>query len=504
MTKRRKKNRPLEQNLKERSLKRRTMRNALLIGLLMILDAPAFALDAMPVPQTPSEQWYRVEIAGSHVGSLWTSLERIESEAVAQMELVMELSRIGQPITVRQTRVARFDAEPPFAPRSFSLSTHELGGVKRVEGRKDGPVLRIATRLGGNVSLKEVGLPRGALFEEALPFYMSDRAFKIGDEEAVTIFNYELTAPIIYRIFAKPAKNADLFTAVYLFEEPLDISVAVQINKDGNMVETDIMMGGIPMRFVSASKKEATETPEGRFDIVVSTAVPFQGDPPSDMDRFLAEARLEGLPFAKAAPNTKRQTIGAANRSGWSAVEVRRDVAPTAAPPFPMRDPELHPYLSSTLLVEAKNSDIQALAKELTDGADGAWEAAERINQWVHEYVSEKRFDRGLASASETLQSRAGDCTEHTMLAVALTRAAGIPARISAGMVWLNGGFYYHFWHEAYVGEWIALDATLGQAPADARRIQLNEPALESDSALELSFNILKTMNRLELRGRGR
>ena len=105
-----------------------------------------------------------------------------------------------------------------------------------------------------------------------------------------------------------------------------------------------------------------------------------------------------------------------------------------------------------------------------------------------------------LATARQTLDSRAGDCTEHTMLAVSLARAAGIPARILAGVVWQRDAFYYHFWYEAYVGEWVALDPTLGQTPADARHIQLSGGALESDTALEFGEGILRTLNRLELR----
>ena len=85
------------------------------------------------------------------------------------------------------------------------------------------------------------------------------------------------------------------------------------------------------------------------------------------------------------------------------------------------------------------------------------------------------------------------------MLAVALTRAASIPARILAGVVWQRDAFYYHFWYEAFVGEWVAMDPTLGQSPADARRIQLSGGALESDTALEFGEGILRTLNRLEL-----
>ena len=53
-------------------------------------------------------------------------------------------------------------------------------------------------------------------------------------------------------------------------------------------------------------------------------------------------------------------------------------------------------------------------------------------------------------------------------------RAAGIPAREVAGVTAIDRGegLYYHAWPEVWVGEWIALDPTLGQDAADATHIK--------------------------------
>jgi transglutaminase-like putative cysteine protease len=54
-----------------------------------------------------------------------------------------------------------------------------------------------------------------------------------------------------------------------------------------------------------------------------------------------------------------------------------------------------------------------------------------------------------------------------------LLRASGIPARLSVGLVYSRNKFFYHAWTEAYVGEWISMDATLNQLPADVSHIRL-------------------------------
>ena len=480
------------------------MRNAaaVLFGMALIwtgASQAAFALDAMPKVPIDMENWYRVEIMGVHVGSMWIRSEQVESEIVFQRELYMQLSRLGFPAEARQTQVVRFDAEPPYAPRSFSYINRDLEGEKRVEGRVVGEEMRLSILLGGERFEKTVGMPAGTIFEEALAFLLYERDFKAGDKTAYSVFNFDSLQTMTYHVSAAESDDPETF-AQKIFLEALQVEVTSYLDKTGSAVEVIIPLAGLSIRMARASEKEATETPEGRFDIVISTKAEFQGDPPSDPDRFTAEARLLKRALSDAAPNTKRQTLTPIADSDWMTLEVKRDAEPKAAVPYPIKSAELAPFLSSTLYVQADDPEIRAAAEKIVEGAEGAWEAAKRVSEWTHTYVKEKRFDRGYATAKETLDSQAGDCTEHTMLAVALTRAAGIPARIVSGVVWLKDGFYYHFWHEAYVGEWIALDATLGQTPADARRIQLSDGDLESDSALELSFGVLKTLNILELR----
>ena len=94
-----------------------------------------------------------------------------------------------------------------------------------------------------------------------------------------------------------------------------------------------------------------------------------------------------------------------------------------------------------------------------------------RLNQWVRVNVKD-RITFGVPSALQVLQSRTGDCNEHTQLFVALARAIGLPARIAAGLAYLDGKFYYHAWPEILLGDWVAVDPTFGQFPADAAHIR--------------------------------
>ena len=95
----------------------------------------------------------------------------------------------------------------------------------------------------------------------------------------------------------------------------------------------------------------------------------------------------------------------------------------------------------------------------------------ELISDWVYKNI-EKRVTVSVPSAVEVLETRRGDCNEHTVLYVALARAAGVPARTAAGLVYVGGSFYYHAWPEVYLRGWVAVDPTLGQFPADAAHLR--------------------------------
>jgi len=99
-------------------------------------------------------------------------------------------------------------------------------------------------------------------------------------------------------------------------------------------------------------------------------------------------------------------------------------------------------------------------------------ETVRRLLDWVYRHI-EKRPVISLPDALSTLENRMGDCNEHAVLFAAMSRAAGIPCRVEAGLVYLKGRFYYHAWNLVYLGRWITVDSVFGQLPADVSHIRL-------------------------------
>lgn len=145
---------------------------------------------------------------------------------------------------------------------------------------------------------------------------------------------------------------------------------------------------------------------------------------------------------------------------------------------------DIRPFLAATPLIQSDHPEIRARAARIVSPGDSDAVKARKLTDWVYRNV-EKRPVLSVPNALETLTHRVGDCNEHAALLAALARAAGIPAQIEAGLVYLKGRFYYHAWNVLYVDGWVTADATLGQMPADVTHIRLVRG--EADRQIDLA-----------------
>ena len=163
--------------------------------------------------------------------------------------------------------------------------------------------------------------------------------------------------------------------------------------------------------------------------------------------------------------------------------EPRSVIVQAAGPPEtparrPVTGPGFEPDLAATPFIQVGDPAIARAARSVVGEETDAWRAAVRVNDWVYRSVR-KVPTLGLPVSTQVLRRMEGDCNEHPCLYVALARASGIPCRIVMGLVYFDGAFVYHTWPKVFVGRWVEVDPTLGQAPADATHIPLVEAGLE-------------------------
>lgn len=138
-------------------------------------------------------------------------------------------------------------------------------------------------------------------------------------------------------------------------------------------------------------------------------------------------------------------------------------------------NPDVEAFLAATPAVQAGNPKIRQRAAEIITGISGDLARTRALAEYVYRHL-EKRPVIGLPDALTTLETGRGDCNEHAVLFAALARAAGIPCRIAAGVMFLQDAFYYHAWNEVFIGgRWLSLDTTTNQLPADLSHIKFIE-----------------------------
>lgn len=130
-------------------------------------------------------------------------------------------------------------------------------------------------------------------------------------------------------------------------------------------------------------------------------------------------------------------------------------------------------FLKPTPFIQSDHARIRKLAKQIVVPNDTPFNKASKLVAWINKNI-EKRPVLSLPDALSTLENRIGDCNEHAVLLAALARAAGIPVKVEAGLVYLNGRFYYHAWNLLYLGKWITADSLFGQIPADVTHIRFS------------------------------
>ncbi|NJL58771.1 MAG: transglutaminase domain-containing protein [Desulfobacteraceae bacterium] len=203
---------------------------------------------------------------------------------------------------------------------------------------------------------------------------------------------------------------------------------------------------------------------EGSEDMTKFASVPLER-PIRDL------ARLKKIVFEVSGidleniPQTDRQSLKS------NLLSINQE-SPADLPEHPNLS-EMKDFLVPTLFIQSDNPEILELVHHiLTSEKTTQTDKVRKISDWIYRSI-EKRPVLSLPDALSTLKNRMGDCNEHAALFAAMSRAAGIPCRIEAGLAYLNGSFYYHAWNSVYLGKWITVDSVFNQFPADVGHIAL-------------------------------
>ncbi len=424
--------------------------------------------------------WYGVYLNEQKMGYAEHNLEIREDKSVSEsLHVVLRVNQGGnvQDMTISETRV--------YAPEGnlqrIVSQVNTAAGNQIFEATVEGDSMRCVSIVGGKKTEEVRNAPGETLNDALSRFRLISGAPSVGDALEYTRFESMLKVVVQGRskITGIEEKTIEgVTTRVYVVETeekfPAETLRSIsRITQSGILLEDTI--GGIyRMRLEPESVAKTMDTTS---DVIMFNAALIDKpiEAPTTRQRLVLE--LEGPLSESHLFSDERQQMTMQNGIvRFVANKVSLDGFTPRT--FPITDEEFAQWLKPSPFIQSDDPRIVEKAKEIIGDEKNAFRAASLLCQWVHDNVR-KQYSAALSNALDVLDSMEGDCTEHSVLFVALARAAGIPAKEVAGLVYTapekKPGFYFHQWATVYVGKWLDMDPMFNQPLPDVTHIKLAE-----------------------------
>jgi Transglutaminase-like superfamily len=442
------------------------------------------AVDALALQRPASPEWFGLYLLGKKAGWAHTEMARVERDGRDVVVISSEgfiSATVGDKTVSRRVLEERvYEARPAGRLLAFRGEWSGDGGARTLVGScalsgcqariGDGPPKllgavaetldlamgeRLAAARRATVSGPRLDLDKLSVEEVEYKFLRRETVAAAGAEAEVSIVS--------------EAKVSERLASEY------------QVADDGRVLQVT-MGGGVVQRLESKETAQKLEA----IDLFNLARVKVPRALPRAVPATIT-FRLKGLPAAFQKPDGRQTFAPGPNGTTRLTVTARRPAAADPARDTPRATPSPEPgWVEATPTVDADHPAIAALAQKVAGDVPGRYAAALKLSEQVHGRLK-VAYGVSQDRASDVLATGQGDCTEHSVLLVALARALGIPARQVHGLVYARysdgqDALYWHAWAEVLsAGQWIALDPTFGQPVADATHITLGQE-LQADA----------------------
>ncbi len=462
---------------------------------------------------SPAATFYRLDLGGQQIGFASSLVDTLQDTIRLQDQMVLRIPALGSVQRVE----ARTNANLTRALRLRTFDATLRGQDVRfdVTGRVTGDsALDIEILSADSRQTYRLPLERPIVLPALLPLSLAfGGELRVGQTYSIRLFDplalaerdvaIAVTAESTFVVpdsaelsGAEPIWVAARWDTVHAWKVKQDMggfSVEAWIDDLGQIVQATTPVGftmertAYEIAFENFIRREPHITVAAvGADLIRATAIASNVTLSDALDSV--RVRLVGIDLDAFDLSGGRQTLAG------DTLIVTRETADLLRPRYrlPASGSPFNPYLVSEPLVQSDDPRIQAQARQIVGRTRDPRRAAHLLNAWVHDELA-KRVTVSVPSALEVLETRRGDCNEHTVLYVALARAVGIPARTAAGVVHVDGQFYYHAWPEIYLNGWVAVDPTFGQFPADASHLRF------TIGGLARQVELIQLIGRLEL-----
>ena len=482
-----------------------------LVILLFLPVAASCAVAAAPDPAaelakeiTPAlgTSWYGVYFGGKQkcgFAKMVLAREKWLGQEVYAARVMMDvdfrMGAVSQKLVVNEARYYKLTGELV----GLESATRGVLGETKTRCEVKGGKLVMASTAGGHTTREELPAP-GESLVSVIGGRRLIREGKVGATIKFKVFETTLKKPVT--ILSKLVGVQDrviggVKTRIGIVESEyveFGIKSREYVTADGELLETIVAK----MFALRKEPEKVAKDVRAAFDILRAGIIRVKKRL-GDRERIASlKLRLSGIKRKEAMIDDDRQRY---DRGGELAGAHTVTLTPAEPPAKPLglplklgpADKEIAEWLKPSASAQSDAPAIIKAAKKIVGAETNSLKAASKIQAWVYENV-DKKFLAAMSNAAGVLEKMEGDCSEHSVLFVALCRAAGIPARQAVGIGYSSAmkGFGYHAWGEVYVGKWVAMDPTWGQDFADATHVKFGLGDTESLGTIGALFGSLK------------
>lgn len=482
-----------------------------LVGSMALGASQTRTSPAAEIPK-PEETWQVIYLSGQRVGYARILIEPVArtdgTRLRTQAETHLTIKRFGQELRMSSELESEETLEGDLLRFRFAMKNPPASSSV-TSGEVQGTELLITSEVNGKSRQSRQPWKadvKSPLYQERL---MQTSPLKAGEKKEFEVFQPEMNRVSKMTITAGDLEDVKLLGNSTSRLQKLTVTNSLLpgvptkawVNEKGDSIKSSTSMLGTEMVTYTVSREEALKSLSvAELDLGVSTLVKTKAIPnPHRSKKVVYRVRIPDEDASAAIPSGSTQMVTPVSRDVV-------DVTVTAIPlPATATVEDLGAeFTGPTPFLQSDDAGVRDHASRAKGNLADPAQIARSMEAYVHKNLAKKNFSTALASAGEVARNLEGDCTEHAVLLAAMLRSAGIPSRVAVGLVYVDGvsAFGGHMWTEAHMnGQWIPLDATLGQGGIGAAHLKLADATFaNSDSAPVAAFTSLITiLGKLEI-----
>lgn len=491
------------------------LRSAWCLGWLL---AASFASAAEPAPKTVQETWDAAFLDGQRAGYVRTAVEEIQrdKQKILRTTITLEMVLRRFQDTVKM-RVDTGTEETPEGQVVAVFMRQALGKNQNlmVRGVVAGKELHVKI---DNAAQKDKPIEKKVAWDnQVVGLYreqqlFKDKAAKPGDTFSYLHYEPLINAVVKVRVSVKDYEEIEVGGAKrkLLRAEAIPDKIAglqlpattFWLDENHVAIRSLVEMPGLGKLVTRRTTRVLAlkdVVPAKIADIGITQLIRLNRRIPQPSQSKLVVYKIT-LPGdddpGTAFPRDNRQQVKSV-KGKTIELEVRAVRQPPAQAP---EDAKVNDeYLKSNYFINSADAKVKELAAKAVGGETDPWKKAQRIERWVKNNMKVQNFTEAMATADHVAKTLEGDCTEHAMLAAAMCRAVGVPSKVAVGLVYVDQPkgpvLGFHMWTEAWVrGEWVPIDATLGQGSIGAAHIKIADHSWHDMQSLKPLLPIMRVM----------